>query len=156
MPQFDISTFPSQIFWLFVSFALLYLIIATIALPVLREVLHDRRFKISDNLDNAEKFRKEAEEIYSKINEDIKSAKLNCAQIIEEAKIDVAKKTEQANLNLENKLKEQKKDSEARIASIREDVEVQMNDVVSDIFSQAANKFTGVHISSDQIKSKLN
>lgn len=54
MPQFDITTFPSQIFWLVVSFAVLYAIMATLVLPRIGSTVEARERKIQADLDAAQ------------------------------------------------------------------------------------------------------
>ena len=62
MPQLDFATFASQIFWLVVTFGVLYLIMARSALPVIREVLQTRQTRIFEDLRKAEKLKEEAQE----------------------------------------------------------------------------------------------
>lgn len=63
LPQLDMNTFPSQIFWMFVFFTLLYVILSTVALPRISRVLERRHNKIAGDLEEANEFRQEAEEI---------------------------------------------------------------------------------------------
>jgi len=53
MPQFDPSTFASQLFWLFVMFVAMYWVISRIAVPRIGEVLEQRARVIQDDLDRA-------------------------------------------------------------------------------------------------------
>ena len=55
MPQLEISSYSSQIFWLVISFFFLYFIMSNIVLPRIGEVLKHRRDKITSDLDKAEK-----------------------------------------------------------------------------------------------------
>ena len=50
MPQFDPATFPTQIFWLLVSFVGLYLILWKLVIPRITDVLAMRQEKIEDDL----------------------------------------------------------------------------------------------------------
>ena len=62
MPQLEqISTFPSQIFWLVITFAALFFVMWRIAVPRIADVLEARQKRIDDNLDKAETAKKEAE-----------------------------------------------------------------------------------------------
>lgn len=61
LPQLDPSSFPSQIFWLAVSFLLLFWLFKTKALPRVGEVLESRQDRIAADLDRATKLREEAE-----------------------------------------------------------------------------------------------
>ncbi len=60
MPQLDVSGFPSQIFWLVITFVFLWWLMAKVALPKVGLVLEERQKKISDSLDMAENLRIEA------------------------------------------------------------------------------------------------
>jgi F-type H+-transporting ATPase subunit b len=53
MPQFDPSTFSSQVFWLVITFIALYWVVAKIAIPRIGEVLDQRARVIQEDLDRA-------------------------------------------------------------------------------------------------------
>lgn len=53
MPQFDPSSFASQLFWLTVMFVVLYWIVSKIGIPRIGEVLEQRARVIQDDLDRA-------------------------------------------------------------------------------------------------------
>jgi len=65
MPQLDISTYPSLIFWLFISFGLVYVSLSYFFLPKLKKTFQERQEKITfhkseigfllENIDNAER-----------------------------------------------------------------------------------------------------
>lgn len=61
MPQFDPSTFASQLFWLIVTFVALYWIISRIAVPRIGEVLEQRARVIQDDLDRAAQLKAETD-----------------------------------------------------------------------------------------------
>ncbi|MGE3740510.1 MAG: hypothetical protein AB7I59_13525, partial [Geminicoccaceae bacterium] len=60
LPQLDASTFPSQIFWLIVSFATLCWLLSRKALPRVSDILEARQSRISSDLDQAAALRNEA------------------------------------------------------------------------------------------------
>ena len=55
LPQMDISTFPSQIFWLVVTFSILYMFMWKFVIPKLRITIEERRDKILNDINEAEK-----------------------------------------------------------------------------------------------------
>ena len=61
MPQFDPSTFASQLFWLLVMFVALYWIVSKIAVPRIGEVLEQRARVIQDDLDRATQLKAETD-----------------------------------------------------------------------------------------------
>jgi len=61
LPQLDARTYPSQIFWLIVSFALLYRLLKTKAIPRIADILETRQDRIGADLDRAARLRADAE-----------------------------------------------------------------------------------------------
>lgn len=60
MPQFDPKTMASQIFWLIVSFAILYFVMSKVVMPMLGGTIEARAAKIQGDLDAAARARDEA------------------------------------------------------------------------------------------------
>ena len=60
-PPFDPTYFPSQLFWLTVTFLVLLFLLAKIFLPRLGGILEDRSNHIADDLDSAARMQREAE-----------------------------------------------------------------------------------------------
>ena len=60
-PPFDTSTFPSQIFWLVVTFAFLFVVVWRVAGPRISGVITTRRNKINGDIAEAQKHRSDAE-----------------------------------------------------------------------------------------------
>ncbi|MBY0293150.1 MAG: hypothetical protein K2W92_07685 [Alphaproteobacteria bacterium] len=63
MPQLDISTFPSQLFWLLICFLALYVILAYIAVPKITQVLEKRQDIIEEKINKASADREQAENL---------------------------------------------------------------------------------------------
>ena len=61
MPQLDISTFTPQIIWLIITFGVLYLLMAKLALPRIGSILEQRHNRIEDNLAMAQNLKRESE-----------------------------------------------------------------------------------------------
>jgi F-type H+-transporting ATPase subunit b len=60
MPQLDTSSFISQVFWLVISFGLLYLMISKLVYPPTKKILDLRKANIDRDLNTAELLNKEA------------------------------------------------------------------------------------------------
>jgi F-type H+-transporting ATPase subunit b len=61
MPQFDIGTFPSQIFWLAICFSFLYMMMHFYIVPTIDGILVTRKNRIARDSEQAQIARKEAE-----------------------------------------------------------------------------------------------
>ena len=62
LPQLDPTWWPSQLFWLALTFGVLYWLMAGKFLPTLGGAIEERRDRIADDLDQAAEFRRQAED----------------------------------------------------------------------------------------------
>ncbi len=85
MPQLDVSTYPSLIFCLVITFGFTFLVLKFYITPKMSEILNQRKEKIDTDLFEAKKSREDAEN--SKLNQEssIVEAKEKAFQIISEA-----------------------------------------------------------------------
>ena len=61
MPQLNPEYWISQIFWLIIIFASLYIVLSQIILPKISESLETRKSQVLQHLEQAEKFKEESE-----------------------------------------------------------------------------------------------
>ena len=85
MPQFNASSFNSQLFWLVLTFTALYLTITYLILPRIRENIRLRKNKIANDLDRAENIKSEIENMISQSNVKLEEAKRQAQKIIKES-----------------------------------------------------------------------
>lgn len=74
MPQLDISTFTSQLFWLCVSFFSMLFIMSKFIIPKIGDILAQRQRKIDDYLHKAHMTRQQAEESLNKYHQALADA----------------------------------------------------------------------------------
>lgn len=92
MPQLDFSTFPSQAFWLVVSFALMWLVMAKMIVPKITDILNQRQRKIDDYLTAAGEFKQTAEEALEKYERVLREANAEAAENLRKAGEELEKK----------------------------------------------------------------
>ncbi|MBM3620596.1 MAG: hypothetical protein FJX20_07875 [Alphaproteobacteria bacterium] len=97
MPQFDPTTMPSQIFWLIVCFAILYVIMSKVVMPTLGGTIEARAAKIQGDLDAAAKARDEAKAALAHYEKSIADARAE-AQTANRAAADAASAATNAKL----------------------------------------------------------
>jgi F-type H+-transporting ATPase subunit b len=76
MPQLNPEFWVSQIFWLIITFGILYVVLSKLILPKISTNLETRKSQILENIEAAEKKRAESEqriEDYEKILQDSKN-----------------------------------------------------------------------------------
>ena len=86
MPQLRQETYPSQIFWLLCSLAILYLLISRLALPRIQRTLEMRDRQINDDLEAAETQRSEALLVEADFQASLAGARQRRAAILAETK----------------------------------------------------------------------
>ena len=85
MPQFDVTRFPSQIFWLVVSFAVLYFLMAKLVLPRIGGIVESRDAKIQADLDAAQKANDAARAAAQEQEKALSTARGQASQLVREA-----------------------------------------------------------------------
>lgn len=86
LPQLDPSTWPSQIFWLIVTFGFLYWVMSSFILPRLGGMIEERRDRIADDLDQAAEFKHRAEEAEAAYDKALADAKAKAQAIAAETR----------------------------------------------------------------------
>ncbi len=94
MPQFDASTFASQVFWLVITFTILFILMWKVALPRVGETLDKRRQKISSDIEKAEQLKVSAEKMKFELEETLTAAKSKAQEVIAKANLAIAKDQE--------------------------------------------------------------
>ncbi|MCQ2741570.1 MAG: hypothetical protein MJ210_05625 [Alphaproteobacteria bacterium] len=74
MPQLDFSVFPSQLFWLTVSFFLMLFIFSKFIIPKTAEMIKLRKEKIDENIEAAAKIKEKVEKALEKYNQALRDA----------------------------------------------------------------------------------
>lgn len=127
MPQFDISSFTSQLFWLGLIFSVLYFVVSKVIVPKAEQILSSRDKWIDDNLELAKKYNEQArllemsnKDSLTKLNKDIESAR---KEALDAQELKFKKKKEELADEIRNKQKESLKEIDDYKNSFQNDVE---------------------------------
>ena len=96
MPQLNPEFWTAQIFWLILIFSSLYLIIWKKFLPRITYSIENRKSRVVNDLDEAQKLKENAEKKFKEYNEIIENSKKEAKKIIEDNK-------KKLNRDIENK-----------------------------------------------------
>jgi len=86
MPQLNPEFWIAQIFWLILIFSSLYLIIWKVFLPRITYSIENRKSRIVNDLDEAQKLKDNAEKKLKEYNEIIEKSKKEAKKIIDDSK----------------------------------------------------------------------
>lgn len=156
LPQMDISTFPSQIFWLVVTFSILYIFMWKFVIPKLRITIEERRDKISNDINEAEKLKSEAEEILNKYESKISSSNHDAQKIITEARNQSDEYIEKVKKENEAKIAAMIEESNMRIKEQEKKSRGKIEKATLETIKSISAKFIDKMPSDDDIFKKLN
>ncbi|WP_421875443.1 F0F1 ATP synthase subunit B' [Pacificispira sp.] len=143
MPQLDFSTYSSQVFWLVVTFAVLFILMWKVAIPRVGEVIEAREQKIRADLERAEQLRTEIEETEQAVEKALADARSEALETLRKAQdkiaADHAKKQEKLDAELAVKIS----DAEARIEEARKEALASVRDVAEEVAAASIEKLTG-------------
>lgn len=155
LPQLDISTWVGQIFWLAVTFAVLYFALAQFILPRLRDTIANRSDRIADDLDSASRMKLEAEEAEKAYEQSLRDARAKASNVAEstrqsldaEIKAELDAADEQAARDSEA--------AEARIREIKTAALANIDAVAADVTEALVSELTGNSVSKAKITAAL-
>jgi F-type H+-transporting ATPase subunit b len=132
LPQLDFTTFPSQIFWLAVTFIVLFQLMNKVALPRISSVLEERADAIADDLDRAEDFRRKAAEAEASYARALADARAKAQGIAAETRAEMQKDVDAAMARADAEISARAAESEKRIREIRDSALAAVAEVAND------------------------
>ncbi len=138
MPQLDLTTYSSQIFWFTLCFIVLYICVSQIILPRIAEIIKNRKtivdadLAVAKDLDEktaeievvSSKLRKEATEKYqSKLDEAVKSANTQREKMIETLKNNIDENIAKSHAHLKELIAQSEAKSADAIKNITQQIE---------------------------------
>ena len=163
MPQLNPEFWTAQIFWLILIFSSLYLIIWKIFLPRITYSIENRKSRVVNDLNEAQKLKENAEKKLREYNEIIENSKIEAKKIIEDNKKKLSRnivekkqkfddEIEKELAEVEKEIKDLKKSSLPNITKIAVETSA---DIITQIIDTDVNKSNVSAIVSDISKRKI-
>lgn len=150
LPQLDISTWPSQLFWLAVLFTTGYILMAKFVAPRIGTILEERRAKLDDDLGKARAASEDAARIRAEYEADLDAARIAAAETAKQAAAEAAKQTEAGDAKLAKKLAEKVAKAEVKLATVRGDALANLNNVAAEVALAAVAQLTDIKTTAAQ------
>jgi len=151
MPQLNPEFWVSQIFWLTITFGILYLALAKLILPKISANLELRKSQISDNIEAAEKQRKESEIKLNEYEEIISKSKTEAKNIFGEAREKALKNINSKRNILDKKIDEEIKKVEEEINQLRKNAPSKISKIAIETSAALVQKLIGADINNSSI-----
>lgn len=146
LPQFDTTTFASQIFWLTVSFVLLYLLMSRMSLPRISEVMEMRQTQKDNNLNRAEQMHEEADKIEKTYQETLQKAREDAQDRMTEAQNKAAARFAEENARFLEHTQTRIANAEQNIAKAKDEALHSLADISAEIAAEITQKIAAVNV----------
>ncbi len=143
MPQFDTSTWPGQIFWLLISFALVYAVLSRVFIPRMRHGIDTRRERIGDDMAEARRLRDEAEAQAEIARAQMAEGRARAQRTAADAKAKAAHEAAERQRLLQGELDARLTQAEGRIRVSRDQAMGQVRGIATETAAVLAEKLSG-------------
>ena len=132
LPQLNFETFGTQIFWLLVCIVVLFYLMSKVALPRIASVLEERADAIASDLDQAEEYKRKAEEAEQAYEQALADARAKAQDIAAETRAEIQKDVDAAMAKADAEISARTAEGEKRIAEIRESAMASVEQVATE------------------------
>jgi F-type H+-transporting ATPase subunit b len=149
-PPFKTETFPSQIFWLAVTFAFLLVVVWRIVGPRMAAVFGERKGRVDGDLAAADKHRRDAEAALASYHSALAEARARAHKAAEENRKLVADEVEKARAAAEVEAKEATARAEVHIAAVRQEAAKHVTIAAQDAAAAIVARLIGATVSPEE------
>jgi F-type H+-transporting ATPase subunit b len=151
MPQLNPEFWISQIFWLTITFGILYVVLSKLILPKISANLELRKSQISDNIEAADKQREEGESKLKEYDEIISKSKTEAKNIFGQAREKALKDINAKREVLNKQIDEEVKKVEEEINILRLEAPAKINKIAIETSSELIQKLIGAGVNNSSI-----
>ena len=151
MPQLNPEFWISQIFWLTLTFGILYLILSKLILPKISANLELRKSQIQENIEAAEKQRESCESKLKEYDQIILKTKLEAKNIFKDARDKALKDINSKKEVLDNQIDVEIKKAEQEIELLRKGALEKINKIAIETSSEIIQKLIGADINNSSL-----
>ena len=147
MPQLQqLGTYPSQVFWLFVTFVVLFLVMRFAVIPKITQVLEQRRDKMEGDLDRAAALKEEAEATLAEYEAAVANGRAKAQEVIRQTAEEMSNKATAEHQEVAKRLAEQIREAEGRIAEARNAAMADVRSMSAEVAQTAVERLAGLKV----------
>jgi F-type H+-transporting ATPase subunit b len=156
MPQLNPEFWVSQIFWLTLTFGILYIVLSKLILPKISANLELRKSQIQENIEAAEKQRESSDAKLKEYDNIILKSKLEAKNIFRYAREKIIKDINSKKETLDKQIDEEIKKAEQEIEALRKNAPEKINKIAIETSAQLVKKLIGAEINNSSISAIVN
>ena len=151
MPQLNPEFWVSQIFWLTLTFGILYVVLSKLILPKISSNLELRKSQIQENIEAADKQREESENKLKEFEEIILKNKLEAKNIFKLSREKALKDINSKREILEKQIDDELKKAEQEINELKKTAPEKINKIAIETSSEILKNLIGAEVNSSSI-----
>ena len=149
-PPFKTDTFPSQLFWLAITFGLLFLVLWRIAGPMIANTIAARRKQITDDLAGAQRARGDADQASTAYQAALAGARARAQALAEENRKAVAGEVDKAKAAADVEVLATLTRAEQQIAQTRDAARAHVTKAAQDAAVAIVQRLIGEAVSPEE------
>ena len=146
MPQLDASTWPPQLFWLAVTFLVLYFIISKVVIPRTGGVIEGRKNQIDSDLNAAQRFKADTDKAVADYEKALAEARSKAHAIAQETRDKLSAEVDQERGRLDGQLAAKIAEAEKSIQATRTRALASVTELATDIAADIVAQLTGTRV----------
>ena len=151
MPQLNPEFWISQIFWLTITFGILYVVLSKFILPKISTNLEVRKSQILDNIEAAEKQREQSELNIAEYKKIVQNSKDEAKNYFKQARGKLLKSINLKKDALDKELNEEIQKTEAEIQELRDKAPEKINKIAVETSADLLHQLIGAKVNSRSI-----
>ena len=151
MPQLNPEFWISQIFWLTITFGILYVVLSKLILPKISANLESRKLQISDNIEAADRQRKESEKKLKEYEEIINESKIEAKNIFNQTRNKALADIDSKRELLDKQIDEEIRKAEDEINQLKKNAPTKINKIATETASILTQKLIGTEVNNSSI-----
>ena len=145
LPQLDLSTYPSLMFWAVISLIIGYFLMSFLVAPSIKSILNLRETNIQNDLVKAKASTQENEKIKQEIIDHQKDIKLRSQKLINEALSDSKLSIEKTEYDIAKKINSKISKADKNIQELQKDIISDLVNSADEIIIEIVKKFTNIN-----------
>ena len=155
MPQLDPTYWASQAFWLILTFTVLYISIAKLYLPKIKNNLDDRENKIKDDLDAANKFKDLSELKLKEYEKILENSKKEVIKIHLDSKNKLDKDIQRKKDVMDKEIETEITKAQQEINELKKNSILDIQNISKDLASNIIENISGDKLNESSIKATV-
>ena len=151
MPQLNPEFWISQIFWLTLTFGILYIVLSKLILPKISDNLESRKSQILENIEAAEKQRQNSEEKLKEYEEIVSKSKMEAKNIFNQAREKALKDISAKKDVLDKQIDDEIGKAEQEIKELQKSAPDKINKIAIETSSELIQKLIGAKVNNSSI-----